>query len=542
MDSAIQLRVSDLVYAIRKHWKTIVVFTVVGLILGIAASGVEYLQGSMSRNYRITATAFVLPESEAGTYNERLEYPTYNDYLMAEEMADAAVYILSSNRLYNTVLAKSNLVGVKASDIKSNLQITRQGDTPVLLFTLTWRSSDEGVRIMSSILSNGSEVIRDTMDTGKLSVIDQPASRRVIGGGMAAPLWGIVMILGFCVGVGIVILNMLLRPKLINLNDIPVETGLETLGVISKDDDYYKSDESIMDREVKSKIRQQFSSAAYIVMNRLGKKKNHHVLYVTSATRREGRTSVAAHLAVHMAATEKKVLLIDFDNQNPELGKLFLPQVDYEHSLNALYEGDIEKSEAVVHINGYLDLMPMVLGMNIVPLDRSTFDLIDEIVDDYEYVIIDAPPVGESSETLSLNQIADTTIVVMGFDMATKMDIRSCIDKIDQSGGLILGAIVNQEQGMEGTAFVDRNMRNARANRVQSEEENMAQGILKNNKYSRTSEEKSISNQLMEETFGGHEEKKDDSEILEKLIKFGLDENDTGGGTGDNSTGDGGTK
>ena len=531
MDSAIQLRVSDLVYAIRKHWKTIVVFTVVGLIIGIAASGVQYLQGSMSRNYRITASALVMPESDAGTYHDRLEYPVYNDYLMAEEMTDAVMYIMSSNRLYNEVLAKSNLVGVKASDIKNNLQITRQGDTPVLIFTLTWRSSDEGVRILSSLLTTGSQVIKQTMKTGTLSVIDQPISRRVVGGGLAAPLWGIVMILGFCIGVGIVVLNMLLRPTLINLNDIPVETGLETLGIICKDDEYFKSDESIMDRDVKTKIRQQFASAAYIVMNRLGKKKNHHVVYVTSAIRREGRTSVAAHLAVHIAATEKHVLLIDFDNQNPEVGKYFMSQVEYEHSLNALFEGDIEKPEAIVNINGYLDIMPMILGMNVVPLDRSTFDMIADIMDNYEYVIIDAPPAGESPETLSLNQICDTSIVVAGFDMATKMDIRSCIDRIDQSGGSILGVIVNQEQGLEGTAFVDRNLRSTRANRSEGEEENMAQGILKSNKYSRKSEEKSISNQLMQETFGGREEKTDDSEILEQLIKYGLNEDESGDGS-----------
>ena len=91
----------------------------------------------------------------------------------------------------------------------------------------------------------------------------------------------------------------------------------------------------------------------------------------------------------------------------------------------------------------------MVLGMSMIPLDSSTFGMVRDLFDNYDYVIIDAPPAGESSETLSLNQIADTALITVGFDMATKVDIRACIDKIDQSGGDILGVIVNQDQAVE---------------------------------------------------------------------------------------------
>lgn len=526
MNAGIQLRVSDLVYAIRKRWKTIVVFTLIGLVLGIAASGVQYLQGSMSKNFRVTASAVFLPESANGTYYEKMEYPVYNDFLMAEEMTDTVMMIMQSNRLLNTVLAKSNLVGVRASDIKNNLTITQQGDTPVLEFTLNWRSSDEGVRIVSSLLSNGNVVLQDTLSTGKMSVIDQPAARKVVGGGLAAPLWGIMLVLGFCIGVGIVVLNMLLRPKLINLNDIPIETGLETLGVIAKDDAFFKSDESLLTRGSKSRIRQQFSSAAYIMMNRLGKKKANHVVFVTSATRREGRTAVACNLAVHIAATEKKVLLIDFDNQNPEVGREFLPQVDYEHSLNALYRGDIEEQEAIVHVNGYLDILPLVMEMNAVPLDKSTFDMLENMVSRYDYVIIDSPPVGVTSETLSLNQIADTALMVIGFDMATKMDIRSGIEKLDKSGCPIIGCIVNQEQGMENVQLLEKNARAHRRPADDETEDTMAKGMFRQMRQHKPGEDKSISYQLMTETFGKREEHTDDSEILEELIEFGLQEED----------------
>ena len=93
MNNGMQLRVSDLLYAMRKRWKLIVLMTVIGLLHGIAATGVQYLQGSMSRNYRITASAVFITESTEGTYQDKLSYPLYNDYLLSEEMTETVVYM-----------------------------------------------------------------------------------------------------------------------------------------------------------------------------------------------------------------------------------------------------------------------------------------------------------------------------------------------------------------------------------------------------------------------------------------------------------------
>ena len=541
MNNGFQLRVSDLLYAMRKRWKLIVLLTVIGFLLGIAASGVQYLQGSMSRNYRIKASAVFITESKEGTYQEKMNYPLYNDFLMSEEMTETVLYILKSNRLLNSVLTKTNLTGIKVSDLRNNLQLTREGDTPVIEFNLNWRSSDEGIRIMTALLTDSTSVIRDTLGRGKISVIDQPYARRVVGGGVAAPLWGIMLLLGFWLGIGIIVLNLLMRPKLINLNDIPLELGLETLGVISKDDAYFKSDESLLTRGARTKIRQQFASTAYILMNRLGSKKKSHVIYLTSAARKEGRTSVACTLAVQMAATEKKVLIIDFDTQNPEVGREFLPAVEMEHSLNALYRGDIEEREAIVHINGYLDILPMIRELNPVPMDKSTFDLIEHLTGMYDYVIIDAPPVGVYSDALSLNQIADSAIMVVGFDMATKMDIRAAVEKLVKSGCPVLGCIVNQEEAMESLTAFDRKPRRNR-NAAAAADDSLARDMLSgsgNVHAQNTGAQGTNSYQLMAETFGKREEKGKDREILDELLEFSLnDEDETPGSySGDEENG-----
>ena len=68
-----------------------------------------------------------------------------------------------------------------------------------------------------------------------------------------------------------------------------------------------------------------------------------------------------ANLAIQLSDLEKHVLLIDFDMKNPTLGSLFLNKVEYEHSLNALYAGNITEKEAITSLTGYLDILPTVL-------------------------------------------------------------------------------------------------------------------------------------------------------------------------------------
>ena len=62
----IQLRVGDLIYAIKKRWKIVLLLTIAGLFAGIAMSGVSYLQGTMTRNYQIRASAVFLTETDTG--------------------------------------------------------------------------------------------------------------------------------------------------------------------------------------------------------------------------------------------------------------------------------------------------------------------------------------------------------------------------------------------------------------------------------------------------------------------------------------------
>ena len=157
--------------------------------------------------------------------------------------------------------------------------------------------------------------------------------------------------------------------------------------------------------------------------------------------------------AVALLALDVKVLLVDLNTRNPRLGSMFLHSVDYSRTLNALYKGETDPLEAVISLTGYLDLLPSVLERNAIPMDGQVFDFIRGLEKDYDYVIIDAPSVGQVSDVLSLNQIAQAVLFVIRYDDVALPMIQNAIDKLDKSGIRILGCVVNAAQKTGGKYF-----------------------------------------------------------------------------------------
>ena len=161
-----------------------------------------------------------------------------------------------------------------------------------------------------------------------------------MGGGSYASLWIIFSLLGLMAGVGMAVLELLMRPTLVNLKDVEDVLGLETLGNVPKDDGYFQKNTQLLSEKHRSDAEavQNFASAAYILTNRFGTKEKQHRFYVTSAEDGEGKSTVAANLALQLSDMEKRTLLLDLNTRAPSLGGMFLRSVDYSRTLNALYK------------------------------------------------------------------------------------------------------------------------------------------------------------------------------------------------------------
>lgn len=445
----VQLRVGDLLYAAFKRWKMILPLGLLGFICGFALSGVSYLQGNYT-SYEISCSIAITSQSSTGAFTNNSSYLSTNDFHLAEDMVDAASFVMKSNRVLQAALDSTGLVSVSTKDVYQNLEVSRYNETQVLQLTLSWNNADAGIRLMNAILDASRTILPETLMVGSVAVIDAPEAKYLMGGGSYASLWIIFSLLGLMAGVGMAVLELLMRPTLVNLKDVEDVLGLETLGNVPKDDGYFQKNTQLLSEKHRSDAEavQNFASAAYILTNRFGTKEKQHRFYVTSAEDGEGKSTVAANLALQLSDMEKRTLLLDLNTRAPSLGGMFLRSVDYSRTLNALYKGESAAQEAIVSLTGFLDLLPMVLERNAVPLDGTLFELLEKIMEPYEYVVIDASSVGRSSDVLRLNKLANNVLFVVRYDATPLPALQDAIEKLDKSGVRVLGCVVNETQSL----------------------------------------------------------------------------------------------
>lgn len=443
----IQLRISDLLFAVQKRWKIILSLTLMGLVFGLLLSGMNYVQSAVE-DYQIDGSFIIAPVDSQGRYSGNSIAPNRTDLTMATELYDTVYYLLRSDRLLYQVINDEQLLGVSASDIRNALSISQYSDTTIITMRLTWDHGDEGLALWQDIINAANDLLSQLLQVGRLRIFNEPVAVLINSRTANIKTWMILPVLGFAAGMGFAVIELMMRPTLINVKDVETVFGLETIGIIPHDSAFFKDRSSILvtDEKASSDVAQSFSAAAYILRNRMGSKDKCHCFYITSATGQEGRTSVAASLAIELSDMEKHTLLIDFDYKNPMLGSLFLNNIDYNRSLNALYRGEITMNDAITTMTGYLDLLPMVMEHNLIYLDSTIVEMITQLKERYDFIIIDAPPVGKESETLSLNQVANAVLFVARYDTASIPEIHAALEKLDKSGTRVLGCIVNAVQ------------------------------------------------------------------------------------------------
>ncbi|HBW7964037.1 TPA: polysaccharide biosynthesis tyrosine autokinase [Klebsiella pneumoniae] len=169
------------------------------------------------------------------------------------------------------------------------------------------------------------------------------------------------------------------------------------------------------------------------------------ILMISGATPSAGKTFISSNLAVIVATTGKKVLLIDADMRKGYVHKLF--SVDNENGLSNYLSGKTSLAD-VVKRTKYEGISFISKGM--VPpnpaelLMHSRFEeLVRWANDNYDIVIIDTPPVLAVTDPVIIGRYAGTVLLVARFEQNTIKEIEISVRRFEQNGIQIKGAILN---------------------------------------------------------------------------------------------------
>ena len=173
------------------------------------------------------------------------------------------------------------------------------------------------------------------------------------------------------------------------------------------------------------------------------------VIVVTSPCAREGKSTTCANLAVVLAQAGKNTLVMDCDLRNPVMHKFFGVPNLYGVVDALVYEDDLPG-------DWWQKPMPRlkVATVGLVPPDptelvgsRRFADLLRDAREMFDYVLIDAPPVGPLSDWTILATQADGVLLVLDAHNTRRNALREAVRSLESVGARILGTVTNKMKG-----------------------------------------------------------------------------------------------
>jgi tyrosine-protein kinase Etk/Wzc len=183
-----------------------------------------------------------------------------------------------------------------------------------------------------------------------------------------------------------------------------------------------------------------------------------NIVMLAGPTRSLGKSFVAANFAAVMAASGKRVLLIDADLRNGHLHRYF--GVSREQGLSKAITGAMPV-EHVIHrgVMENLDFIPT----GALPPNRSEFllhlnfgELLETVSANYDLVLLDPPPILTVADALIIGAHAGAVFILTRADVTTKAEINESIKRLNHAGISPQGVLFNDmvlRPGTRGSAY-----------------------------------------------------------------------------------------
>ncbi len=173
-------------------------------------------------------------------------------------------------------------------------------------------------------------------------------------------------------------------------------------------------------------------------------------LIVTSSIPGEGKTTVAINLAITLAETGAKVLLIDCDLRKPSIYRYLQINNKLAGGLTTILSKKAAIGECTGTLNGLrVDVIPSgPIPPNPAELltSKRMMELLDTLSERYEYIVIDTPPVSVVTDAAALSRNSDGVIFVIR-QGSTKIGNALLAKKnLESVGAKVIGCVLNAFQ------------------------------------------------------------------------------------------------
>lgn len=398
-----------------------------------------------------------VPEYTASTtfvVSSRNTSASYSSLGSANTTATTFEKIVESSTMQDILKDK-----LEVDQIDAKIQAQVAEGTNLLDLRVTADSPREAFVIIEGILENYSSVSFYTVGDVVLNIMEEPKipfspdNPLDLGGTLKKLFLIAAAAMVFLLG-----LISYMKDSLKTEEDIEEKLDARGLGAISYEIKY-KSVKELIGRKKKAILIndplagfgfvesfRKFSSKVEYRMEKEGVK----TLAVTSVSENEGKSTVAANLAVSLAQKDYRVLLVDGDLRRPSQFLIFgLHPVD-DNELGEFLKGRNPRPDLLMRTG--IPKLRLIGGRNCYSSSTDilqgdmTAKFLERCRESADFVIIDTPPTAVLGDAELWGQYADAVMFVERQNYIYAEDINNMLDKFRDQGSRVLGVVLNSVQ------------------------------------------------------------------------------------------------
>lgn len=441
----------DLFSVLRARWIVIVVATLFGGILALGASVLT----SPKYEARVQFYATVAAGDSAAA--------AYQGSLGAQQRVQSYVELVKSRDIAQRVVEASG-ADLTAGQVADNSEATANAKTVLLNVAVTDSDPQRALQVARGFGEVLPEAINrlETPDGGgpalaKLTVVNPP----ILPSSPVVPKTeqnvAIGLAVGLLAGIGVALLFNALDRRVKSKEQLESITGKPVVGAIPfrKEEDKEKGAEHIVPfREGHSPAAEAFRRLR-TNLQFLSVDNPPRVLVLTSSVAMEGKSETAINLSLALAEAGSRVLLIEADLRRP-LVVSYMSMPDKVGLTNVL-SGQAKFADVVqetrhdgVHL---LACGPLPPNPSELLASETARHLLDDLRQEYDYIIVDSPPLLPVTDGALLARIADGALLVVRTHRTTSEQVTQAVDNLGKADAALLGIVtVASKPSKKGSA------------------------------------------------------------------------------------------
>lgn len=435
---------------LRTLWKNIILIAIVTVCFLIGGS--VYTFGIVDEEYSSSAT-FVVAIEDYSSGSENGEY----DYTNALRLITTVASLVTEDVVVDDVAAEYNL---SSNKLKSMISVSYS--TSSFLISVSVQSTDRtlSMNLANAVVDQLIEVANNSDGFGFIAnTITKTSSAKE--GTYASPnktLYILVsIVIGVAVGCVIVFIKEFASTKFKTKKDIETILDERIVGYFVDNKQKKTVKEVFTPKDKRQHLKRDYDllqaglrnyepyNALLTNIKYADLENPYRVIMITSSHERELKSTILANLAGCIAYNKKRVLLVDLDMRKPVQHKFF--HVSKKKGLLEYLEGSCTKENIVKHTTLGVDVVTggKEIQNPVVIIENSKLKgLIETFKEEYDYILIDAPPVLLCSDAGQISKLCDGVLFNVAMNDVKKKEASAALESLRSVGAKIIGVNVSK--------------------------------------------------------------------------------------------------